>query len=344
MRRLFLFAAVLLCLPALGTAQTRETIIPAGTLLQCTLDEPRFSSETAQVGDPLLCHVTSLAMFGHSVFPRGAYLSGHLEEFRDPGHFVGKGSLKLEFASLTLPGGTFPLSAKVVSVPHYRVKADGAIRGRGHARRDAVEWAIPVLWPVKLITLPMRGPRPELKGETRILLRILEDLSIPTDATANTSAALSMLASPRSGSSVKPGTDSRMSQSIISGVSPNVSQKAGSSASSSALIGNFPRIRYDGVSIPAEEVELPLGKPIVSEVSQPIERPWRAPRPIFLIGKGGRGFVATNYWLDSDQLVYVASDGTRQSLPLEELDFKMTARLNRERGVLFEIRSKTTEP
>jgi hypothetical protein len=62
----------------------------------------------------------------------------------DPGHFVGKGWLKLEFASLTLPGGTFPLSAKVVSVPHYRVKADGTICGRGHARRDTVEWAIPV--------------------------------------------------------------------------------------------------------------------------------------------------------------------------------------------------------
>jgi hypothetical protein len=120
-------------------------------------------------------------MFGRPVFPRGAYLSGRLEEFRDPGHFVGKGRLKLEFVSLTVPGGTLPLSARMVSVPHYRVDAEGYIQGRGHARRDALEWTIPILWPEKIISLPMRGPRPTLKGETPILLRILDDLSIPAD-------------------------------------------------------------------------------------------------------------------------------------------------------------------
>jgi hypothetical protein len=283
-------------------------------------------------------------MFANLVFPRGAYLSGRLEDFRNPGHFVGKGWLRLEFASLTLPAGTFPLSAKVVSVPHYQVDADSRIRGRGHARRDAVEWAIPVLWPEKLITLPMRGPRPELKGETRILLRILDDVSIPTDAMASSSAAISMSASPKSISGESPSSDSRESQSMVSGLGPNSSEKAGPGASSSLPIRAFPRIRYGGVSIPAEKVELPLPSPVASDASQPVERSWRADKPTFLIGKDGRGYVATNYWWDSDQLVFVASDGTRQSLPLRQLDFEMTVRLNRERGVPFEIRSKNTEP
>src|SRR5882762_1253068 len=168
MTRFPLLVAFVLFLAPVATAQTKESIVPAGTLLQCTLDEPRFSSETAHVGDPILCHIRSLAMFGRPVFPRGAYLSGRLEDFRDPGHFFGKGRLKLEFVSLTVPGGTFPLSAKVVSVPHYRVDAEGDIRGRGHARRDAVEWTIPLLWPEKIITLPARGPRPTLKGETAL--------------------------------------------------------------------------------------------------------------------------------------------------------------------------------
>jgi len=192
MRRLFLFVVVVLCLATAAAAQTKESIVPAGTLLQCVLDEPKFSSQTAKVSDPVLCHVSSLGMFGRPIFPRGAYLSGRFEDFRDPGHFFGKGWLKLEFESLTLPGGTFPVSAKIVSVPHYRVDAESSIRGRGHPRRDAIEWAIPILWPEKVITLPMRGPRPTLKGETRILPRLLDDVSIPTAAAVISSAALSM--------------------------------------------------------------------------------------------------------------------------------------------------------
>lgn len=62
MRSPCLFVAVVLCLAVLARAQTNETIVPAGTLLQCTLDEPRFSSEAAQVGDPALCHVNSLGI------------------------------------------------------------------------------------------------------------------------------------------------------------------------------------------------------------------------------------------------------------------------------------------
>ena len=319
MRRLFLFLAVVLCLQATATAQTKESIVPAGTLLQCTLDEPRFSSETAEVGDPVVCHVSSLGMFGRPVFPRGAYLSGRFADFRDPGHFFGKGWLKVEFETLILPGGTFPVSAKVISVPHYRVDAEGRIRGRGHPRRDAIEWAIPVLWPVKLITLPMRGPRPTIKGETRILLRVQEDVSIPTDTAYTLSAALSKPAPP--------------------------------SVSSSTPNGVFPRLRYGGASVPAAEVERPLIKlpveverTIVSEASQPIERPWRAPRPTLLILKDGQGHVVTTYWIEAGQLVYVGSDGTRQALPLDDLDLQLTVQLNRERGVPFVLRPRATEP
>src|SRR5215470_9047261 len=221
MRRISFCTAVVLCLPALAAGQTKEAIVPAGTLLQCTLDEPGFSSETARIGDPVLCHVSSLGMFGRPVFPRGAYLSGHLVDFRDPGHFFGKGWLSLEFDSLTLPGGTFPIAAKLVSVPHYRVNADGSIRGRGHARRDAIEWSLPVLWPEKLITLPMRGPRPTLKGETRVLLRILEDVSIPGDAVAAPSAALSAPASSRRISKANSGVEPRGSQSMNFDVGAN---------------------------------------------------------------------------------------------------------------------------
>jgi hypothetical protein len=42
--------AVLVCA---GRALAQELLVPAGTLLQCTLDEPNFSSATAAIGDPV---------------------------------------------------------------------------------------------------------------------------------------------------------------------------------------------------------------------------------------------------------------------------------------------------
>jgi hypothetical protein len=348
MRNPWMFLAVVLCLPVFATAQTNETIVPAGTLLQCTLDEPRFSSATAQVGDPVLCHVNSLGMFGRPVFPRGAYLSGRLQEFRDPGHFFGKGWLKLEFETLTLPGGTFPIAAKTVSVPQYRVDAQGRIRGRGHPRRDAVEWSLPILWPEKLITLPARGPRPELKGETRILLRILEEVAIPNNATSPssasaTSAALSVPPSPRARASVSPSADSKVASSWDSGFNPNFN------VSSSSAAGVFPRLRYGGVSMPAGEVELPSIKvsaqsTILDEAMRSIDRPWRAPKSTFLVCKDGRAYVVSNYWFETGQLVYYAADGMRQAFPIQDLDLETTTDVNRERGVPFVIRSNPTEP
>jgi len=72
-------------------------VLPAGTLVQCTLDEPNFSSRTGQIGDPVLCHLGAVAVFGHSLFPRGAYLAGRFRDYRDPGHFFGKGWIELVF-------------------------------------------------------------------------------------------------------------------------------------------------------------------------------------------------------------------------------------------------------
>jgi len=82
----------------------------------------------------------------------------------------------------------------------------------------------------------------------------------------------------------------------------------------------------------------------ISETNLPIERPWRASRPTLLVLKDGRGYVVTNYWIEGGQLVYLLGDGTQQVITLDELDFQMTSKLNRERGVTFALRSKVTEP
>jgi len=178
--------ALSLLTAVLAPVAAARDIIPAGTLLQCTIDEPNFSSKTALVGDPVLCHLGSLSSFGHSVFPRGAMLSGHLQDYKDPGHFFGKGWMQVEFDRLVLPNAeVLPLSAKVISAPHMKVDKQGEVHGKGHPKRDAIEWMIPILWPVKIMTLPARGPYPAFKGETRVSLRLMEDIEFPIAAGRN---------------------------------------------------------------------------------------------------------------------------------------------------------------
>jgi hypothetical protein len=159
--------------------RAQDLLVPAGTLLQCTLNEPRFSSATASVGDPVLCHLKSFQEFGRTVFPRGSLLAGHLEADKEPGHFVGKGYLKLTFDRVIVPTGDLPLPAKVIAAKGFKVNRQGDIRGNGHATRDVVEWMIPPLWPWKVLTLPARGPRPTLMGEELLQLRLMDDIVVP---------------------------------------------------------------------------------------------------------------------------------------------------------------------
>jgi hypothetical protein len=162
-----------------GGAWAQDRLIPAGTLLECTMDEPNFSTATAAVGDPVLCHLKTLQEFGKPAFPRGAMLGGHLEESKDPGHFWGKGYLKISFERVILPYGDLPVPAKVILAKGYKVSKNGDINGRGHAKRDVAEWMLPPLWPWKVVSLPRRGPRPQLKGEEALELRLMDDISVP---------------------------------------------------------------------------------------------------------------------------------------------------------------------
>jgi hypothetical protein len=173
-----LVSATALLVSASGI-RAQDQLVPAGTLLQCTLDEPNFSSATAAVGDPVLCHLRTTQEFGRPMFPRGSMLGGHLEAEKDPGHFVGKGYIKITFDRIVLPNGDLPLPAKVIQARGYKVDKQGAIDGTGHATRDVVEWMIPPLWPWKVITLPLRGPRPTLKGEEPLELRLMDDIVLP---------------------------------------------------------------------------------------------------------------------------------------------------------------------
>ena len=315
----------LLCAAATGWAQQTEVtvssgnFVPAGTLLGCTLDEPNFSSQTARYGDPVLCRTSSVEMFGRRVIPRGAYLSARLRDYRDPGHFFGKGWLQLEFTSLTLPGGTVPLDAKVISAAHYRVNGDGKVQGRGHPTRDAIEWSIPILWPVKVLTLPARGPRPTFKGETRIELRLMEDIVIPESAYAGPGGL------PWRSSSLQPSLQPRRDDRdpVRPAAQP---ENAWSGGTSLAVQQRVPSVVERRQTLPATNQPRP---------------PDAQPRLTLLVLRGGRVYLVAEYWLDRGNLDYTTGAGTVQTLPLDTLDVAMTRELNAERGVNFLLNART---
>ncbi len=172
---LFLLAAAPL------TSYAAEQLIPAGSLIECTISEPKLSSKTVDVGDPVLCQVSHVELYGRSTLPYGSYLEGRFEDYKDPGHLVGKGWMELKFDRMIIqPDTVIPVSAKVVYVPGYPVDKLGRIHGKGHPVRDIVEWSIPILWPIDLLNLPRRGPRPTLKEETRLTLKIMDDFGVPS--------------------------------------------------------------------------------------------------------------------------------------------------------------------
>jgi len=285
-------------------------VIPAGTILQCTMSEPNFSAKTAMIGDPVLCHLGPLGSFGHSVFPRGAELGGHLQEYKDPGHFVGKGSLGLEFDRLILPGAEIvPLSTKVIAAPHMKVDRQGDIQGKGHPKRDAVEWMIPVLWPIKLITLPFRGPYPTLKGETRLSLRLMEDVEVPFPVARNIVPAPPW-------------------------------------ANPSSYRGSYGTPRQEPflpVSASSQDQSPSLRPALYSVSSQPaaqVSTQSNGEQPMTIIAlKSGAAIVASQYWLQNGSIRCMTASG-EQKLSLEQVDLYRTTSLNRERNVEFALQSR----
>jgi hypothetical protein len=329
-RLLFSFLAVFgvsaLLTPAAG-ANAREVALPAGTLLQCTLNEPNFSSASVDVGDPVLCHLRGVTEFGQQAFPRGSYLVGHLESAKDPGHFVGKGSLKIQFDRIGLPNGDLPLEAKVIASRGYRVDREGKIIGHGHAKRDVVEWMLPPLWPWKVIMLPARGPRPKLKGETTLELRLMDDVVVPQFA-----------------SNLQPGLApgwryfGPQSQSF-SGESYSGQSLSGQSMPG-AQIGEFrPTLAirnaagHDGAQVPqasyATYVSRASTSPAVS--SSPGV-------PVFVL-KTGTVLSIGNYAYRDGRITYTLASGGGGVIGSDEIDWTTTTRMNSARGVRVTLRS-----
>jgi hypothetical protein len=299
-------------------ASAREVVLPAGTLLQCTMNEPNFSSSTVDVGDPVLCHLRGVTEFGQQAFPRGSYLVGHLEASKNPGHFWGKGYLKLQFDRIGLPTGDLPLEAKVISTRGYKVDKEGKIDGKGHPKRDVVEWMLPPLWPWKVIMLPARGPRPKLKGETVLSLRLMDDVQVPQVAKTYGSGWHFFSTRPQNQSYLdSQNTNGRPTLAIRGSVTT-------ASADVSASL-EIPQVSY------------------ASLVSRNVGSGAAVGGPVFIL-KTGTVLAVGNYQYQEGRITYTLSGGGGGVLNAEDVDWTTTTQVNNQRGVRMTLHGGHVNP
>jgi hypothetical protein len=357
----------------LATGYARDIVIPAGTLLRCTIDEPNFSSATADIGDPILCHPRSVQQFGQAAFPRGTYLVGHLESAKNPGHFWGKGNMKLEFDRIGLPNNDISLPGKIVAVHGYKVDKEGKIIGKGHPKRDIVEWMLPPLWPWKVLMLPARGPRPALKGETAVTMRIMDDVVIPENALGNwhrfgqptadayqpssyrsrqykPSYTPTQLSSDDTAPVFRPALSSVRTLPLVEPIAPPAATTEANpaidadittTASNKQMHYYGQRATLTSASAPVVNASENLDQPVT--VTKAVAMDEAAPKATgkltLLVLRSGTVYAVTDYWIDNNSLSYTLARGGSGAVSLDELDWGSTTQLNSERGVHVTLRS-----
>lgn len=313
-----------------ANAQAQDILVPAGTLLRCTLDEPNFSAAAADIGDPVICHLSSLREFGQNVFPRGSYLGGHLEADKEPGHFVGKGYLKLEFDRIGFPSSDVPFPSKVIAAKGYKVDRHGDIVGHGHATRDVVEWLIPPLWPWKIITLPKRGPRPTLKNEEQVTVRLMDDIQIPRLA-----ASSQPIERPTSYDRPRP---TYRPQSFDRPPGAGGQRPSEQRTSEQVQAMNTPENKISDVSYAAPSAAAQESQPDVTDPASAQTEP-SAPdstttrqmqKTRWFALKQGNVYAVTNYRIHDGSVSYVLSSGAKGSVDITEVDWRKTSHLNAE--------------
>jgi hypothetical protein len=184
------------------------------------------------------------------------------------------------------------------------VDKQGAIDGKGHPTRDVVEWMIPPLWPWKVISLPFRGPRPTLKGEEPLQLRLMDDIVVP-----RTLAQANHPDRPPYASSVRPSTYRTMPPA-------NAMQLAVEKSASTA-------------SESAEAMQV---------IGQPPNHGRTSERSTLLVTKSNQIYEVAKYQRDGDLLMFQDTQGRKGGVDVNEVDWRRTT------GMTTEVRSADRQP
>jgi hypothetical protein len=215
------------------------------------------------------------------------------------------------------------LEAKVIATRGYKVDKAGKIDGKGHAKRDIIEWTIPPLWPWKVIMLPARGPRPQLKGETVLSLRLMDDVQIPQ---------LAQTFGPNWHFFGRPQNESFRDAQASSARPQLAVREVGSSRDRDGDRSNdqtrqtVPQASY--ATYISRDVTPPS---LVSTVSLP-------GMPVFVLNTGTILSVS-GYGYQDSRITYSLIGGGSGVISTDEVDWTTTTRINAQRGVRVTLRS-----
>jgi hypothetical protein len=312
-----------------------ESLIPAGSLIPCTVSEPKLSSKTLAVGDPVLCKIGYMQPYDRSSLPYDSYMVGRFEDYRDPGHLVGKGWMELKFERMVIePDTVIPVETKVVAVPGYPIDRQGRIHGKGHPVRDTIAWTLPILWPIDILNLPRRGPRPTLKGETRLTLKVMDDLRIPDteDPNRDPSGLLrrpSAYEPPRGRRRQWRNDTSRASAPMLV-PTPGFEIENLADAVPPALPADY-FVASPAESMPSRGDPVPV---LHRRMPYPGRNAGRPRDPVTLVYNDGRPSEQVYNYVLTRNTLYVLDRGRRE-IPVDALDMAATERVNRDAGVDF---------
>jgi hypothetical protein len=160
---------------------------------------------------------------------------------------------------------------------------------------------IPPLWPLKVLTLPARGPRPTLKGEEQLTLRLMDDVAVP---------AMSVPRWPYLGMSSSQDSLYRNRY-----VAPRVPAPAGSSTAKNLQVAPAAK------AAPSSDAS-----GTATSVSQNV-----------LVLRNGTNYVATGLHMDGNRMSYTLGDGSSGTVSLDDVDWTKTFRTNTENGAMLAV-------
>jgi hypothetical protein len=167
----------------------------------------------------------------------------------------------------------------------------------------------PPLWPWKVIMLPARGPRPTLKGETALTLRLMDDIDIPQVAQTY-GPGWHFFGEPHNES---------FNGAPVSDVRPQLAVRqlapAGGPASAQASYADYV----------TRNVALPAG--VASAPGM----------PVFVLNNGAV-LAVSGYGYSDSRISYTLAAGGSGVISTNDVDWSTTTRLNARRGVRVTLR------
>jgi hypothetical protein len=174
---------------------------------------------------------------------------------------------------------------------------------------------IPPLWPWKVIMLPARGPRPALKGESVMTLRLMDDVQVPQLARS----------APFGWHSFGEPRNQSFEQSQVQQNTPQLSVRAVSSTSDMELTV-APQASYASLvtrSVPVQAVS-----------------PGSSPgMPVFVLTTG-MALSVSSFGYQDGRITYTLASGGGGVISTDDIDWSTTTRVNSQRGVRVTLRSK----